>query len=51
MAGDTLEVSASDGSVMIEGATVSAPSEDALAGEEGQEVAVFGIDQVLLEPA
>jgi uncharacterized surface protein with fasciclin (FAS1) repeats len=51
VSGETLEVSTSGGSLMIEGATVSAPSEDALAGEKGQEVAVFGIDQVLLDPA
>lgn len=46
---ETLPVTSTGDSVTVDGATVSPPDADALAGEEGQEVAVFGIDRLLLD--
>ncbi|MGD9996955.1 MAG: fasciclin domain-containing protein [Ilumatobacteraceae bacterium] len=49
--GESLPVDSSGDSLTIAGATVSPPPDDALAGEQGQEVAVFEIDAVLLPSA
>lgn len=46
---ETLAVTTDGDAVVIAGATVSPPSVDELAGEQGQEVAVFGIDRLLLD--
>ena len=40
---------AANDQVMVDGATVSPSDLDGLAGEDGQEIAVFGIDRLLLE--
>lgn len=45
----TITMSSTD-EVMMNGATVSPSDMDALAGDEGQEIAVFGIDRLLLQP-
>lgn len=50
LTGETLSVTtAADGTVMVEGATVSRPASEKASGDNGQELAVFGIDRVLLE--
>ena len=43
---ETLVVSSDGDSVIVAGGTVSPPDADALDGDEGQEIAVLGIDQV-----
>ncbi len=47
--GEKLTVTNTGGVVTVGGATVIEPKTDALSGDNGQEVVVFGIDQVLLE--
>jgi len=49
MSGDTLTVENNNGEVTVDGAVVSPPESDATSGENGQELAVFAIDRVLLE--
>ena len=49
LSGDTLTVSNDGGELTVDGAVVSPPEADAASGETGQELAVFGIDRVLLE--
>jgi uncharacterized surface protein with fasciclin (FAS1) repeats len=49
LSGDTLSVTTDGDTVMIEGARVTPPQSDALAGEDGQEAAVFEIDTLLLD--
>ena len=49
LSGDVLVVSGDGGSVTVDGAVVSEPSSESLAGAEGQEVSVLGIDRVLLD--
>jgi uncharacterized surface protein with fasciclin (FAS1) repeats len=49
LSGETLVVSAANGSVTVAGAMVSAPSDESVSGEGGQELAVLGIDRVLLD--
>jgi uncharacterized surface protein with fasciclin (FAS1) repeats len=49
LSGETLVVSAENGSVTVGGAMVSAPSDESVSGEGGQELAVLGIDRVLLD--
>ncbi len=44
---EILTVTVTDGVVSIDGAAVSPPKEGALSGDEGQEIAVFGIDRLL----
>lgn len=46
--GDTLEVSYEGGTLTIDGAEVSEPTDQMASGQSGQEFAVFGIDTVLL---
>lgn len=46
---ETLAVTTDGDTVMVDGAVVSPPETDSLAGEQGQEVAVFSIDQLLLD--
>jgi uncharacterized surface protein with fasciclin (FAS1) repeats len=46
--GDTLPIEHDGDVVTVAGATVSPPAADAVAGEDGQEIAVFEIDAVLL---
>jgi uncharacterized surface protein with fasciclin (FAS1) repeats len=46
---ETLTITTSGDQVMVDGATVSPSDLDGLAGEDGQEIAVFGIDRLLLE--
>jgi uncharacterized surface protein with fasciclin (FAS1) repeats len=48
MSGDVLVVSFDDGELTIDGAVVHEPTTDATSGEPGQEVAVFGIEKVIL---
>lgn len=49
LSGEQLNVTHDGDAVQVEGATVSPPESDAMSGDQGQEVAVFGIDEVLLE--
>jgi uncharacterized surface protein with fasciclin (FAS1) repeats len=49
MSGETLTVEVDGDDVRVGGALVTPPEDDAVSGEPGQEVAVFGIDTVLLE--
>jgi transforming growth factor-beta-induced protein len=49
LSGETLVVSAENGSVTVGGAMVSTPSDESVSGEGGQELAVLGIDRVLLD--
>ena len=49
LSGELLDVTHDGDAVTVEGATVSPPESDAVSGDQGQEVAVFGIDEVLLE--
>ena len=49
LSGETLVVSEANGSLTVAGAMVSAPSDESVSGEEGQELAVLGIDRVLLD--
>jgi len=49
LSGDTLTVTTDGDTVMIEGVAVTRPKADGLAGEEGQEVAVFEIGKLLLD--
>jgi uncharacterized surface protein with fasciclin (FAS1) repeats len=46
---ETLPVTTQGDSVIVAGATITPPDADNLDGEEGQEVAVFGIDQILTD--
>lgn len=48
LSGDVLVVSGVGGSVRVDGAVVSEPSNESLSGAEGQEISVLGIDRVLL---
>ena len=49
MSDETLTVEVDGDDVRVGGALVTPPEDDAVSGEPGQEVAVFGIDMVLLE--
>ena len=49
MSDETLTVEVDGDEVRVGGALVTPPEDDAVSGEPGQEVAVFGIDTVLLE--
>lgn len=49
MSGDTLPVTNQNGVVKVDGATVTEMDNNKLSGQNGQEVAVFAIDRVLLD--
>jgi uncharacterized surface protein with fasciclin (FAS1) repeats len=49
--GETLPVTVDGDTLTVGGATVTPPAADALAGEDGQEAAVLGIDALLLGDA
>lgn len=49
ISGETLTVENVGGEITVDGAVVTPPEADAVSGESGQELAVFGIDRVLLE--
>lgn len=49
MTGETLPVTTDNGGVQVDGAEVTERDADSMSGEDGQEVAVFAIDRVLLE--
>jgi transforming growth factor-beta-induced protein len=48
ISGESLAVSSTGDDVTVEGATVTAPDNDAMAGQEGEEVVVLRVDHVLL---
>ena len=48
LSGDTLTVETTGSTVTVDGAVVTPPDDDAVAGEDGEEIVVFRIDQVLL---
>ena len=48
LSGDTLTVETTGSTVTVDGAVVTPPEDDAVSGEEGEEIVVFRIDQVLL---
>jgi uncharacterized surface protein with fasciclin (FAS1) repeats len=48
LSGESLAVESSGSTVTVDGAVVTPSTSDAVAGEDGEEVVVFGIDRVLL---
>lgn len=48
LSGESLAVESNGDDVTVEGATVSPPANDAVAGQEGEEVVVLRVDHVLL---
>jgi uncharacterized surface protein with fasciclin (FAS1) repeats len=48
LSGDTLTVETTGSTVTVDGAVVTPPADDAVSGEDGEEIVVFRIDKVLL---
>jgi hypothetical protein len=48
ISGESLAVESNGNGVTVEGATVSPPANNAVAGQEGEEVVVLRVDHVLL---